>query len=312
MTFKFNVSPQSRELIDTALSWSEQGVSIALVTLVAIEGNAPYPMGSQMLVSETGEFIGQITGGCAEVAIADQARLAIKAKQNATVRYGLDSPYFDIKLPCGSGVDVYFDVGLSTEILRQIHSQLSSRQAHIQSLDTTIGKVDKCYRPTPRLVVAGQGPILQRLTELATRTGFDVACISQNSATKTLLKAAGFNSNSITSLMKVSDQQKLIDTLDRYSAFVSVFHEHEFEVPLIQSALKSKAFYIGALGSRKTHAARCEALCAKGVTQQQLDRVYGPVGIDIGADTPAQIAISILSQVIQQMNRSSSYHSNLY
>jgi len=306
MTLKFNLSSQPRELIDTALSWSEQGLSTALVTLVAIEGNAPYPIGSQMLVSETSEFIGQITGGCAEVAIADQARLAIKTKQNATVRYGLDSPYFDIKLPCGSGVDVYFDVELSTEKLRQIHTQLSSRQVHVQSLNTKLGKVDKCYRPTPRLVVAGQGPIMQQLTELATRTGFDVACIAQNSATKTLLDTASFDSNSIESLTEASAQQELIDTLDRYCAFVSVFHEHEFEVPLIQSALASRAFYIGALGSRKTHAARCEALSAEGVTQQQLNRVHGPVGLDIGANTPAQIAISILSQVIQQMNQTSS------
>ncbi len=303
MALKFNTASQSRELIDTALRWSEQGSSIALVTLVAIEGNAPYPIGSQMLVSDTGEFIGQITGGCAEVAIADQARLAIISKQNTTVRYGLDSPYFDIKLPCGSGVDVYFDVELSIDKLRQIHTQLNSRQAHVQLLNTKLGTVDKCYRPTPRLVVAGQGPIMKQLTELATRTGFDVACIAQNSLTKTLLKSAGFDSNSIESSTKISGQQELIDSIDRYSAFVSVFHEHELEVPLIQSALASKAFYIGALGSRKTHAARCEALSAKGVIQQQLDRVHGPVGLDIGANTPSQIAISILSQVIQHMNR---------
>ncbi len=303
MALNINLASQSRELIDTALDWSEQGASIALVTLVAIEGNAPYPIGSQMLVSETGQFIGQITGGCAEVAIADQACIAIKNRQNATIRYGLDSPYFDIKLPCGSGVDVYFDVELSTQTLRQIDTELNARRAVVQSLDTKLGRVDKCYRPTPRLVLAGQGPIMIQLAELATQTGFEVACIAQNSATKALLKSADFNSNSIESFTTASGHKELVDGLDMYSAFVSVFHEHEFEAPLLQSALESQAYYIGALGSRKTHTARCETLRAQGVIQEQLDRVHGPVGLDIGANTPSQIAISILSEVIQHMNK---------
>jgi len=310
MALKFNLASRSRELIETAISWSENGASVALVTLIAIEGNAPYPIGTQMLVRETGEFLGQITGGCAEVAIADQALIALKSKQNITVRYGLDSPYFDIKLPCGSGVDVYFDVTLSNQQLRKIQSELEGRRAVNQYLDTKLGKIDKCYLPTPQLIVAGQGPILFELTELATRTGFNVACVAQNQATQERLASVNLESNSLTSISaespnKALGRNVLFESLDKYSAFVSLFHEHEHESLLLQAALATDSFYIGALGSRKTHAARREILLNIGLDEHQLDRIHGPVGLDIGANTPSQIAVSILSQVIKHMNMAS-------
>lgn len=268
------------------------------MTLVGIEGNAPYPVGSQMLVTDDGDYLGQITGGCAETAIADQALLLIDRRENTTLRYGLDSPFFDIRLPCGSGIDVYFDTSITLENLSLIAAQLEQRRVYSQVLNTAVGAFKKTYLPNARLILFGQGPILVLLAELAIRSGFDVACVAQNQHTEKLLASAGL---AVLSLERARTEFAL--ELDEFGAMVSLFHEHELEVELLAEALKTKAFYIGALGSRRTHAARLESLKIHAVETSQFERICGPVGLDIGANTPAHIAVSILAEVIQKMNQ---------
>lgn len=291
-----NITYSPRELISQALKICADGRAFALATLINIEGHAPYPVGSQMLVDENGHYSGQITGGCAEQAIADQAVLAIRKGVNTSQRYGLDSPFFDIKLPCGSGIDVFFDVTMTETELQRINLSLHKRQS-IDYASVESVKIPKTFLPTPRLLLFGQGPILVKLTQLAMQTGFDVCAVAQNSETETLLENAQLKFASLANAKTV-----YAPMLDRYTAFVSLFHEHELETELLQKALQSECFYIGALGSRKTHAARCQRLTALGVPDQQLARIHGPVGLNIGADTPAQIALSILSDVVATMN----------
>ena len=299
MIINYNHTKQEQELIASALDWCTSGSSIALVTLIGIEGNAPYPLGSQMLVDQDGQYIGQITGGCAESAIADEAASLIRREESKTVRYGLNSPYFDIKLPCGSGVDVYFDVNVNIETLADISSSLILRQKVEQVLLTRIGTFTKIYSPTPRIIVAGQGPILSQLSELSICSGFDVACVAQNAATEAMLSSIGLN---YVPISETENELKLGQELDTRTAFVSLFHEHDYEANLLVQALQSDAFYIGALGSKKTHSARCELLSSLGMSDESIQRIHGPVGLNIGANTPAQIAVSILSEVIQCLN----------
>ncbi len=298
MSLIYNQSSHPSELIQTALSWLDAGHQIALATLVNIEGNAPYPVGSQMLVNDQGTYVGQITGGCAETAIADQAVSAMRNDDNPTLRYGLDSPFFDIQLPCGSGIDVYFDCNLTNENLSQIASRLNQRKAYVQVLETGIGRFERHYLPSKRLIVFGQGPILVLLAELAIKSGFDVACVAQNEHTEALLSAADLDSVSL-----LEARSTFASNLDEFSAMVSLFHEHDLEVDLLAEALNTKAFYIGALGSKRTHNARLQSLRDLGIDQLLLSKIHGPVGLDIGANTPAQIAVSILAEVIEQLNR---------
>lgn len=292
---RFNLTSSPRELVSAALDWRSQSQEIALATLINIEGNAPYPVGSQMLISSTGEYCGQITGGCAEQAIADQAVAAIQLGKNCVQRYGLDSPFFDIKLPCGSGIDVNFDVGLSRQDLQGFNSSLSTRKA----IEYKCDGFTKVFLPNPRIMIAGQGPILVKLAQLALQTGYDVCCIAQNDETSKLLSQANLEHEPL-------DHAKAIfePFLDQYTAFISLFHEHELEISLLHKALRSDSFYIGALGSRRTHEVRLEGLAAIGVDDNGLERIHGPVGLNIGASTPAQIALSILADVTAQMNKS--------
>ena len=291
----FNNTSAPRELVSSALNWLSEGHGIALATLINIEGNAPYPVGSQMLINSSGEYCGQITGGCAEQAIADQAVAAIKQSRNCIQRYGLDSPFFDIKLPCGSGIDVNFDVEISKQELNRFNaSLLAGKSIKYQSDGFT-----KVLLPNPSLIIVGQGPILVKLALLALQTGFDVCCIAQNDDTVDLLTKADLKHESLDHAKRIFEP-----FVDQYTAFISLFHEHELEIDLLHKALQSDSFYIGALGSRKTHEARLEGLAAIGVDKLGLERIHGPVGLNIGANTPAQIALSILADVTAHMNKS--------
>jgi len=297
MSLVYNSSPYPTEYVSAALAWLKLGHRVALVTLINIEGSAPYPVGAQMLVNDQGEYLGQITGGCAEVAIAEQAGLAIRNKENLTHRYGLDSPFFDIQLPCGSGIDVFFDCDITEEKLSLIANQLEARTPYIQRLNTDLGVFQREYSPAIRLMLFGQGPILVFLAELALKSGFDVACIAQNAHTEELLEEAA-----LTAIPLQSAINTFASELDRFVAIVSLFHEHEMETELLAKALKTDVFYIGALGSKRTHSARLDRLKDHGVADTHFDKIRGPVGLNIGASTPAQIAVSILAEVIEQLN----------
>ena len=298
MSLAINQPQTPRNLIEAALAWLSAGDSVALLTLVAIEGNAPYPIGSQMLVNQEGRYLGQITGGCAEKALAEQAVEAIRCKQNQTQRYGLNSPFFDIQLPCGSGIDVYLEVDLTANDLREISNKLSARQSVHRQLNTDIGNFTKKYHPNERLIVVGQGPILTSLTALACQAGFEVLCVAQDADNAARVKQSGFVACSL-----AEAKHSFVEYCDAYTGLVSVFHEHQMEAPFLASALQTNLFYVGALGSRKTQLARLADLASAGCSAQQTARVFGPVGADIKAATPAHIAISILAQVIENLPR---------
>jgi len=268
----YYASHKKTELLESAIAWLEKGHKVAMLTLMAIEGNAPYPVGTQMLVRDDGEFEGQITGGCAEIALVQQALIAIKSRQNITERYGHNSRFFDIKLPCGSGLDITFDVQTELKTYQSIASQLNSRKS------VTIHEA-KTYLPTPRLLIFGQGPIINSLIELASCSGFDVL------------------------LFDHQQHYELSLYCDAYTGLVSLFHEHEYEIDILASAVTQPLFYIGALGSKVTHSARLEKLRKNGVDAEKMKKIHGPIGINIHSHTPAQIAVSIIAQVILVMNQ---------
>jgi len=227
-------SSKKNELIESAIDWINAGHKVVLLSLISVEGNSPYPVGTQMLVRDDGEYIGQITGGCVETSLVEQALMVIRDGKNIVERYGLNSRFFDIKLPCGSGLDIEFNVQTSLDEYVNIAEKLSQRQP--------VTKSDiKTYFPTPRILLFGQGPIVQSLIEVATMAGFDVLLFDH--------------------------QQKKDFT-----------------------------------GSKKTHEIRLEKLTELGISETELEKIHGPIGLDINSRTPEQIAISVIAQIISVHN----------
>ena len=280
-------------VLDTLREWRRLGHKTALLTLVKIDGSSPRPLGSQMAVNDAGQAVGAITGGCAEQSLILDALDAIARGQNRVELYGQGSRFKDIVLPCGSGIHVGFDVCLTDDELEGLQSARQQRRGAAYVFAGDEVRFEHVYRPRPRLIVLGSGHIVPLLAQFASIDQTEVIIYSPEETTRQRCAAFGL----CYTLNTPADWTA--DDLDRDTAVVSLFHDHAFEVPLLDAALRSAAGYVGALGSQRAHANRTKALSALGWTADELSRLHGPVGLHIGAKTPSEIAISIMAEVIQ-------------
>lgn len=293
-------------LVEDFLAFRQQGQAVALVTLVRSQGGSPRPPGSQMVVAADGHYAGHLTGGCAETVIVDEARAALVEGRSRTLRLGVGSDYLDIQLPCGASVELFIDVTVDDEVMQVVHKALTDRQ--LVALDTpdegphqaVVNPADvapasgfrRWYYPQRRLLVYGKGPNAYTLARLARESDFMVSLLSPDQATLAACEGT-METGLLTSPLSVR-----VPDLDPYTAAVLMFHEHDWEPALLKQLLQTDCFYLGALGSRRTHQQRCEQLAADGYSRAP-ERIHGPVGLDIRAGNPVEIALSILAEMIQ-------------
>lgn len=298
-------------LVEDFLAFRAQGQAVALVTLVNSEGGSPRPPGSQMVVAANGDHAGHLTGGCAESVIVDEARAALGEGRNRTLRLGAGSQYLDIQLPCGASVELYIDVTVDDGTMAAVQAALGQRQ--VVALDTlapgshqvVIDPGDgspatgfrRCYYPPRRLLIYGKGPNAYTLARLARESDLQVSLHAPDRATLSACDGTGVDTGLLTSPASVR-----VPPLDAHTAVVLMFHEHDWEPALLRQLLPTDAFYLGALGSRRTHQQRCEQLVAEGFPQAA-ERIHGPVGLDIGAGNPVEIALSILAEMVRDYRR---------
>lgn len=273
--------------------WRRGGRKTALLTLISTTGQSPRPIGSQLAVCDTGEACGLITGGCAEGTLVLDALEAMRLGENRIELYGEGSRFKDITLPCGSGLKVFFDVGISNAEIGRIIASRDTRQP-ASMLISAPGEpgYTRHYLPACRLIAVGQGPIMEALAQMAPALEIELDIWSPDVAL-----AARLNGRHLTA------PEDFDAAFDRYSAVTTVFHDHTYEPPILLKALQSQSFFIGALGSRKAHARRLEILEDMGAEPDMLTRIHGPVGLDIAAASPPEIALSILAQVVERWRR---------
>ncbi len=297
--------------------WQAQGQRTALVTLVGVEGGAPRQAGAQMAVAEDGRYVGYLSGGCLEQAVALEAQAVIAAGQNRLVRYGKGSPYFDIKLPCGSGLDLYFDQALGAATVDAMIALRAARrpfalrtslptgesaveeiapEAPIEQSRCEGDKFRRVYVPNLRLLLLGNGPTLAGMASLAAATGIELAIRSPDEATRKELSGAGFRI-----FLDDAELAPAIDRLDFASAAILFFHDHEQEPASFWARLLgTKCFYIGALGNHAVHRERVAALAAQGFGEEDLARIRAPVGSIGGAKSKATLAIGALAEMMAE------------
>ena len=290
-------------------TWREAGHATVLATLVAQDGSAPRPRGSQMAIRADGEAVGNLTGGCAEAAIIAEAQARLAAGSNRLLRYGKGSPYIDIRLPCGSGIDVFFDVGFADSDLDLVLAANAARApaSLVFDFDEMTCRAEpgalsideprrwaRICEPPVRIHAVGKGPLVPLLAQLGTAAEFEVLVWSSEPETLSRAQPFALETHALT-----TPEAFTCGKLDRWTAFVSLFHEHEWDPPLVAQALASESFYVGALGSRRTAESRREVLRELGLDEQALARLHGPVGLDLGARSPSEIALAILAQIVQ-------------
>lgn len=292
-------------VLDFAIERMRARERVAIVTLVEIEGSSPRPVGAQMAVAESGTFVGYLSGGCIERAVAAEAVNAIASGRNRRVRYGRGSPYIDISLPCGSAIELVFDVGAPLARLQAIDASLGQRRPATLEVPLGGARIDgsdehsvlvRHYLPRRRLVILGLGSVPVHLARMAVSAGFEVVLYTPDNLTA---NAAGRLGVAVGPMAEAGD----LGNADSRSAIVFAFHDHDREERLLPAALEGDAFYIGAMGSHATQAKRLEQLTRKGFARTLLERIHGPAGTIPHARSAVDLALSILAQVVEAARR---------
>jgi len=285
--------------------WQNRGIKTGLATLVAIDGSSPRPIGAQIGVAEDGRHCGVISSGCAEDAIVAETLRHMEANTKQITRYGKDSPYIDVTLPCGSGLDVLFngDIAAETALVTALHEQRRPAFVSIEddfSLSVSPEQSENAlvYEPDYVIHAFGAGPQMVHFAQLARTLGYQ---LSLHSTDKTTIAALHEHEIAVSPMTHQTKFKPHI--FDEYSSVITLFHEHNLELNILHSALDSEAHFIGAMGSKKTHAQRAELLGMQPPTKRPFTDIHGPVGLDIGAGDPAEIALSILAQIVDERHR---------
>lgn len=290
---------------------ADEGIDCTLVTLVAVTGGSSRAVGAQMAVAADGRRIGSFSGGCVEDAVATEAVEALDEGWGHVVRYGVGSPYIDIRLPCGGGIDLLFTPRPDPSVIRQTLTLLEARHQAALRIEcdrvlltdptdqTTWDGValTHCYQPPLKVHAFGQGEDLTAFCRLSKAFGTSVHALSPEAETCAMLEAEGIAA----SLLHTRNTLPLTQ-VDPWSAIVFLFHGRDWEEGLLPQTLAFPAFYHGAIGSRRTHAARLEALRAAGVPDGRIATLRGHIGLIPATRDPATLALSVLGEIVAEYN----------
>ena len=306
---------------ETALDWHKSGAGAALATVVQTWGSAPRRTGSQLAVSGDGRIEGSVSGGCVEGAVVVEAQEALADGKHRLLEFGVsDEDAFAVGLACGGTIKVLVEpVGpaLPEDMLEELAAARASRAPVAYEVNLTTGarrlvrgeykdrmRMDRSgleddgetfvavHNPPLRLVCVGAVHIAQALVPMARIAGYDPVIIDPRAAFASPERFPGE-----TLMDDWPDEAVGKLDLDTRTALVLLTHDPKLDDPALQAGLAAEVFYIGALGSKKTHAARAARMQQAGFTEDQISRIHGPIGLDIGAAGPAEIAVAILAEM---------------
>lgn len=308
-----------------ALAWARAGKGAALATVIETWGSAPRPRGSQLAISEDAELVGSVSGGCVEAAVVAEALDAMGDLTHRVLDYGVsDDEAFAVGLACGGTIKVLLEPvggGLTVDLLADLVARRARSEAVGQAVNVVTGASD--LRPAPemadrlradrsgfepdgetfvtlhapplRLAVVGGVHIAQALVPMARIAGYAVTVIDPRAAF-----AAPDRFPDTTLVHDWPDAAMEAFAPDARTAVVLLTHDPKLDDPALRVALGSDAFYVGALGSTRTHAKRRDRLADLGPA---LDRIDAPTGLDIGSTTPGEIAVAVLAAMTQALRR---------
>jgi xanthine dehydrogenase accessory factor len=302
-------------VLENALSWLNEGTRVVLVTVVETWGSSPRPVGSMLAVSEDGRFCGSVSGGCIEehlVAHIDREfperpyLTAYGATADETRRFGL---------PCGGNLRLVVEPIRNANGIAEVVAALRERRRVTRTLDVNSGEagvtkagdeeqfsfdgalLKTVHGPHWRLILVGAGHLARYLARMALMLDFTVFVTDSR-----LEYRAQWDIPGTTLLEGMPDDAILALGVDPHSAIVTTAHDPKVDDMALLEALKSEAFYIGSLGSPRTSAKRRIRLALFDLTQEQIDRLHAPAGIPIGSHTPAEIALSMIAEVVAARN----------
>ena len=321
------------QIPEAALAWHRQGKGAALATVIETWGSAPRQAGSQLAISGEGEMLGSVSGGCVEGAVITEALDALQDRKSRVLTFGVsDETAFAAGLACGGTIRVLVEpVGDGPEALPEaLLARLVAARATPKALAVVTrpdnwtrtlvtpgedpatdarfksdrsgmeedGRFIAIHNPPLRLIVIGAVHIAQPLLQIARTCGYAPTLIDPRGAFGSHDRFPGE-----TILDDWPDEALASLNPDARTAIVTLTHDPKLDDPAIRFALNSPAFYLGCLGSTRTHAKRVDRLTEAGFTPDQIAKIHAPVGLDIGAKTPAEIAVSIMAQITEALRK---------
>ena len=328
----------SAEVLGLALAWTAEGRRTAVATVTAAWGSAPRRPGSRLLVDAEGNFAGSVSGGCIENAVILEAQAAIVAAEARELQFGVsDEEAWEVGLACGGDIHLFVapvgDAG--RRMFSRIRDAQSRRQALVCATNLENGKASlldpddgapgkeipqdladaarearrldrpsveevggvrhfvEPFNPPPRLVVVGAVHIAQALVRIAPLLGFETFVVDPRDS---WARADRFPGVKILCEWPQDALPKI--GIDSRTAVAMLTHDPKIDDPALRLALAARCPYVGALGSARTHARRLERLEEEGIGSEDRGRIHAPIGLDIGAANPAEIAVAVVAEIV--------------
>lgn len=325
------MNEREEDPLQSAVHWMAENRNVAIATVTRTWGSAPRPAGSLMAVREDGAFAGSVSGGCVEGAVIAEAQASLHDGKARTLRFGVSNEdAWAVGLACGGTIEILVapvtqqrETYSALERAREQHraavlaSDLSSAESRLlfpgqASADALADAAVKAARrdestgveadgkswfltvfnPPLDLAIIGAVHIAQPLARMAALADYAVRIVDPRT---TFATAERFPNVALSH--DWPDEALKSAPLTARSAIVALTHDPKLDDPALSESLRSPAFYIGALGSKQTHARRLERLKAHGFSETDLSRIHGPIGLNIGARSPAEIAVAILGEM---------------
>lgn len=333
---------QTIDPLARAAEWCADGLAVAVATVVETWGSAPCRAGSKLVIDERGRFEGSVSGGCVEAAVIERAQAVIATGTPALLTFGVSDPEaWAVGLACGGQIRVFVEriepaalaalreagrpvvriTSLADGAWRLVRFDAptdvdprwkdAARAAIASDRAATVERdgiewLVEPFNPPLRMLIVGAVHVAQPLSRMASIAGFEVVVIDPRGRFAT---PARFSEATLRVGWPADEVAALLP--DGRTAVIALSHDPKIDDPALAVALRSEAFYVGALGSRRTHATRLRRLEAVGFDSDALERIHGPVGLPIGARTPAEIATSILAEVVFSLRSSAASRDTL-
>lgn len=272
---------------DHAALVAAQHEGVALCTLVGLEGSFSRRIGAQLAVLPDGSTIGSLSDGCLEKQLASDVQAARAYGSPRTLRYGSGSANIDFRLPCGSGVDILVDPATDRAACRAAVAALEQRKPAILALPAPAGMLgQRRYMPLMQLALFGEGPELESLDRLARACGIATEVFGKDDPRRLAL-----------------GQPPRGAQIDAWTGIVLLFHDHEWEAAILEWALGTAAFHIGAQGGQTAREDRLTLLAARGLPAVAASRIRSPIGLIGHTRDPGVLALSVLAEVVSEYER---------
>lgn len=304
------------QVLQQARDWRAQGRAVWLVTVIETWGSAPRPPGALLAMRDDGLVVGSVSGGCVEDDLIDRVRQGERVGKPSLITYGVtkeEAARFG--LPCGGNLRLVQEPLGDTAWVDEVLARTARHELVARRLDLDTGAVGiepaargeafqfdgrmlrALFGPRWRLLIIGAGQLSRVVAQMALALDFEVICCDPREEYHLTWDIPGTTFSKAMPDDLVTEMQ-----LDPHSAVIAVTHDPKLDDMVLLEALKSPAFYVGALGSRGNTAKRKERLALFDLTPAEIDRLHGPIGLDLGSKTPAEIAVSIVAEIVAVKN----------